>query len=381
MYDVVVVGAGPAGSAAAHACAEKGLATLCIEEHGTIGYPVQCAGLLSVAAWKECRVSQKSILHEVQGARFFASGGEAYTLDTGNTRAMVVDRGILDREMATKAQDAGAEYKLKTMARGISGTTLITTGLRGKEEVHAPLIIAADGVRSGVARSLGFTRPPVLLSGLQAEIQHEMDPRFVEVHPHASTEFFGWVIPAGKGRARVGLCGERDVQERFSRFIKRYPGPCIHLVSGAIPLGVMPCTFGKGVLFIGDAAGMVKPTSGGGIFTGVRSAHHAADTAAECHEAGRFDDRALSAYERRWKADIGRDLSTGFRLFRLRRTLSSADVDRLLSLLGDPSVLETIRTEGDMDRPRRLILQLAKKPALYPLLGSLLGKKFGEILK
>jgi digeranylgeranylglycerophospholipid reductase len=264
MYDVLVVGGGPAGLTAARTCAERGLSTLCIEEHGTIGHPVQCAGLLSLKAWEECRVSRRSILHEVKGARFVTSCGKMYTLNAGAPQACVVDRGMLDRELAATALSEGAELRLRTAARQITGSGVITTGVRGREEVEARMIIAADGVRSGIARKQGFPRSPVLLSGLQAEIRYEMDPAYVEVHPHASPDFFGWVIPLGGNRVRVGLCGEMGVKDRFDQFISRYQSSCIHLVSGAIPLGVMPRTYGKKTLYVGDAAGLVKPTSEGG---------------------------------------------------------------------------------------------------------------------
>ena len=111
---MVVVGAGPAGCAAALACAEYGLSTLCVEEHGTIGYPVQCAGLLSQNAFSECRVSKKSVLNEVSGAEVIPDSGNSLLIDAGETKAFVVDRGILDREMAERAALAGVEFRLKT---------------------------------------------------------------------------------------------------------------------------------------------------------------------------------------------------------------------------------------------------------------------------
>ena len=108
-YDVIVVGAGPAGSAAARECAELGLSTLCVEEHGTIGYPVQCAGLLSTAAFAECRISSgRSVLNNVSGARVISGAGPELLIDAKTTKAFVVDRGTLDREMAEGAADAGA---------------------------------------------------------------------------------------------------------------------------------------------------------------------------------------------------------------------------------------------------------------------------------
>ena len=128
-----MVGAGPAGSAAARACAEEGLSTLCIEEHGTIGYPVQCAGLLSASAFAECDVSKRSVLNEVTGARMFSGLGGELLFDAGVTKAYVVDRCLLDREMAENAANAGAEFCLKTSACGIRGTTLLARGVCGRE--------------------------------------------------------------------------------------------------------------------------------------------------------------------------------------------------------------------------------------------------------
>ncbi len=194
-----MAGAGPAGSAAARACAEAGLRTLCIEEHGTIGHPVQCAGLLSLDAFAECRVSTRPVLATVTGARFFPSAGEPLVIDAGVPKAHVVDRGVLDREMAGAAARAGAEFRLKTSVVSLRGNRAVTKGIRGREEIGFSLLIAADGVRSSIARMLGLGRPACVLGGLQAEVLLDTDTRLVEVHPHASPEFFAWVIPLGLG--------------------------------------------------------------------------------------------------------------------------------------------------------------------------------------
>ena len=371
VWDVVVVGAGPAGSAAARTCAEEGLKTLCIEEHGTIGYPVQCAGLLSASAFAECDVSDRSILNEVSGARMVSDLGGELLFDAGVTKAYVVDRCLLDREMAQKAADAGAEFRLKTSASGIQGTSLLTRGIRGREEIPFRLLIAADGPRSSVARMLGLRRPEIYLAGIQAEVPCEMDPRYVELHPNASPDFFGWVIPVSATRARVGLCAREHAKEHFDRFIARYGENSLHLATGVIPLGVMPRTYGNRALIVGDAAGFAKPTSGGGIYTGVRSAKHAAAVAATCCARGTFDDKCLRDYERRWKEDFGRELSIGMRAFRMRQKMTPEEIDRLCRALNDPDIIRTIVEHGDMDRPGTLIRKLALKPALARAMGIL----------
>jgi flavin-dependent dehydrogenase len=196
----------------------------------------------------------------------------------------------------------------------------------------------------------------------------------VEIYPDASPDFFGWMIPTGKGRVRIGLCGQSQVPERFAAFVKKYGKNATHLVTGTLPLGLMPKTYGHRTLFVGDAAGFAKPTSGGGVYTGIRSARHAAATAATCCETDTFTDAALAEYEQRWKADMGRELDLGFRIFQMRRTLSAQEMDALIRALSDPDIVRTIVEYGDMDRPGVLVKKLLRKPAILrcaaPLLRS-----------
>ena len=372
-YDVIIAGAGPAGSAAAYECARQGLKTLCLEEHGTIGYPVQCAGLLSNAAFAECRVSDRSVLNRVTGAKVRSGRGCEILIDTRTTQAVVVDRGALDREMAEAAAEAGAEFRLRTAVYDVRGHIVLTRGVNGHEEQNFDLLIAADGPRSTIARLLGMQRAPVFLAGIQADIAHECDPRFVELYPDASPDFFGWSVPTAANRIRVGLCGRTQVPQRFEALVETFgPAASTNLVTGTLPLGIMPRTYGNRTLFVGDAAGFAKPTSGGGIYTGVRSARHAAAVAAESCEHGRFDDTALAGYEQKWQADFGNELKLGFRLFGMRQRMSGDDIDAFITALNDPSVIRIIEEYFDMDRPGTVIGKLLLNPAMIRLLRPLL---------
>jgi digeranylgeranylglycerophospholipid reductase len=373
-YDVIVIGAGPAGCAAASECAELGLSTLCIEEHGTIGYPIQCAGLLSNTAFSECRVSERPILNRVSGARVVSGAGSEVLIDARMQKAVVADRGSLDREMAEGAANAGAEFSLKTSAYDVRGTTLLVRGAKGHSEIPFRILIAADGPRSTITRIYNMPRAKTYLAGIQVDMFYECDPRFVEIYPDASPDFFGWMIPTGKGRVRIGLCGRSQVPERFAAFVKKYGTCATHHVTGTIPLGLMPRTYGHRTLFVGDAAGFAKPTSGGGVYTGIRSARHAAAIAGTCCETDTFTDTALAEYEQRWRADIGRELELGFRIFQIRQNISAGDMDAMIRALNDPDIKRTIVEYGDMDRPGVLVRKLLRKPALFrcaaPLLRS-----------
>ncbi len=372
-YDVVVAGAGPAGSAAARACAKRGLSVLCIEEQGSIGYPVQCAGLLSLAAFDECAVSRNSILNIVSGARIVPSSGSALVIDAKTPKACVVDRAMLDREMAVTAADSGAEFKLKTVVCGVKNNNVLTRGIDGRCEIPFKILIAADGPRSTIARFHGMERSPVYLAGIQAEGMYNSDPDLVELYPDAAPEFFGWVIPSGNGRARVGLCGKTNARDLFSAFIKKIGlRSDLHCVTGTIPLGVMPRPYGFRTLFVGDAAGFAKPTSGGGVYMGVRSARHAAAVAAACCELGDFSDNALAEYERRWQADMGRELALGYRIFLMRQHLSVETVDQIIHTMNTPEIIKAIVYQGDMDRPAKIAGALMRNPSLLRFFSPLL---------
>ena len=227
---MIVVGGGPSGTTAARLSAKSGLSTLLIEEQAHFGYPVQCAGLLSNSAFDECEVSRSSVLNEVSGADVIA-GLSFCSFNAGKRMAYVVDRARLDHEMANRAADAGSEIQVKTLASGISvkNQTLTTKGIRGTEEITYSVLIAADGPRSTISRSLNIERAPVYLSGLQCDVCLKSDPENVQIFPNASPEFFGWKIPINENTSRIGLCGINSVHDKFRSFIHPYKDRCIHL--------------------------------------------------------------------------------------------------------------------------------------------------------
>lgn len=423
MYDVIVAGGGPVGSSAAKFCAERGLKTLLLEEHAEFGRPVQCAGLLSNNAFAQCRVGEKSVLNKVSGARIISGLGNGLSFDAGVTKAYIVDRSLLDAEMGGNAANAGAEIKMKTSVTGFRPAassnagdfcTVTTTGIDGEESFETRMVIAADGPRSLFSRFLNLGRPPVYLSGIQADIALKRDTGLVELHPYASPDFFGWVIPISENLCRVGLCGEKDVPERFKAFLWKVcqdcdaehsdaesghescnsatcssasctpvsctTVSCTHLVTGTIPLGIMPKTCANRVLFCGDAGGFAKPTSGGGIYTGIRTAFHAAETAAICCEKNTFRDSDLKQYEKLWNKDIGKELRFGMKMYNLRKKISDEQIDRLCRDLGSDEIRRDIVEYGDMDKPYRIIRKLMLNPIILKDLGSIAGSEIKSLI-
>jgi flavin-dependent dehydrogenase len=137
----------------------------------------------------------------------------------------------------------------------------------------------------------------------------------------------------------------------------------------------MPKTYSNRVLFCGDAGGFAKPTSGGGIYTGIRTAYHAAETAANCCEKNAFRDSDLKQYEKLWNKDIGKELRFGMKMYNLRKKISDEQIDMLCRDLGSEEIRKDIVQYGDMDKPYRIIRKLMLNPTVLKDLGSIAGSE------
>jgi len=390
--DVLVVGAGPAGSTAAHRLASRGHGVVVIEEHPRVGYPVQCAGLVSQRAL-DLAGTPSVVRRAVHGATVFGPSQGSIHFKAPEPRAFVIDRAGLDVALSDRASLAGAEVRTSTRfercVRSGPGRTVVR--VRGPDEapyeISARLVIGADGVSSAVARAFRLRRPVEILPAFEAEIPHSPgDPETVEVYLGRTIApgLFGWWIPDGAGGARVGVAVDADgtpartYYDRLVVYLERRFGaplasPTARLVSG-IPIGTVPRTHGAGVLLVGDAAAQVKPLSGGGIFTGMRCAELAAAVADNALRAGDLSAPRLAEYDRRWRAEFGEEFHRALYLRRVFQKLDDADLDRLIASLQGSDLASTIVAFGDIDFPTHVARQLLRQsPSLVRLLPKALG--------
>jgi geranylgeranyl reductase family protein len=389
-YDVVVVGAGPAGSMAAKYAAKAGARVLMIEEHATIGLPVQCAGLISTRAYEGCELPETLSKHAIRGAHIHAPGGRVLRVDGKRTMAYVIDRGELDRTMTLEALKSGVASIVKTRFTGLrrKEDRLFVTAISHGEpiEIQTTVLIGADGVQSAVGRLAGLDRVQSVLTCAQAEVYTDIvDPDFVELYvgQDVAPGFFAWAIPTQWGTVRIGLCSsERSIEALNSLIEYIYPRSATSLVrfsAGAIPIGPPACTVTDGILIVGDAAGQVKPTSGGGIYPGTLCAKIAGAVAAQAVKQGDTSKNALMAYDKLWRSEVGRELFTGLRIRDGLDKLSDDDLDYVIEALDDEQMLDVISRYGDMDHPSivlRKLLFSTKAPRLLKLIKPMIKLGF-----
>lgn len=407
-YDVIVIGAGPTGSSAARLLAEKGWSVLLVEEHPQVGIPVQCAGLVTPRTFDHTPFPIGDLWqNDLTGARIFAPDGTAIEFDAGHPHAQAMDRARFDQKMAAAAVAAGVDLQVATKAvEAVRDTTGVTvTFLRpqphpgalqapaagqagsssSRMHVRCRLLVGADGIRGSVARWFDF--PPVeeIVSCYEAEL---CDVRIPADKPsiipmfagkQQAPGFFSWIIPVGKDRARAGLAvapgmNTESAKAYYERmFTDPQSAPYLtgakptYLIIGGIPLGLRNRIVDDRVMLVGDAAGMAKPTSGGGIYYGLVASEFLAPVADRGLRTDRLDRGSLLPYENKVKRVLGRELAKGRRLRALYKRMRDEDFNRLARLLGGARARGVIEKVGDIDYPSRLVLPLLwAEPRLAP---------------
>jgi len=393
VHDVVVVGAGPAGSRTAQLMAAAGLDVVVLEEHHEVGRPVACAGLLSNRVF-QCLGEEIAVLNRANGARLHAPSGHVLRIDAGKPMAAIVDRATFDQALARKAVDGGAiirmEHRVMDVRAKASGCVLSVRDMAlpgtAREEVHTRVVVGADGPSSIVRRSSGIQRPRRKLTGFQVAFatSKPIDTDSVDLYAghDVAPGFFAWVVPHGPHGGLVGLAqepGGMSPKDRLEMFMKgptfRNSFPDVQPVAahaGTIPIGPLHKPVTDGVVLVGDAAAQVKAVSGGGVFPALVAARHASDAIVAVLEKGEPTARALSAYPRAFDKEVGAELRKAARLRRSFRAMSDKMVNDLIEALDDPELMDTIVSEGDIEFPSRLVRSLLRKsPRLVRLAGPL----------
>lgn len=382
IYDVVVIGAGPAGSICGMLTAQAGLSTLILEEHEAAGRHVNCTGIIGVEAFGRLNLPREPVLSSLREITFFAPSGASFRYDPGRPLAHVVSRLRFDQALADLAAAEGAELRCRYHARLLrveEGGVEIRRGEEDPEPVRARAAVIATGFGSNLPAQAGLAGPRTLVYGAQAEVEMT-DLRDVEIYlgREIAPEAFAWVVPLtpdepalrAEGRARVGLIASREAPKHFRKLLDhpavrprlREKNPAMRL--SPIPTAPIERSFADRVLVVGEAAGQVKTTTQGGIYYGMLCASFAAETLKEA--AGRDDFRAsaLSRYETAWREAIDQELKMGLSLRQIFGRLSDAQIDALVELGTRNDILGLVKRLAQFDWHKDLIQTSLKLPAL-----------------
>jgi len=372
LVDVLVVGGGPGGLFMAARLAERGVRTLVCEEHGRVGDPVHCTGVLSADTFPRFDLPDSATLNQLTTVRFVSPGGIPVEYATPAPLATVIDRPAFDRALADRAIAAGAEVlagaRVSTLEVEAAGVRAIVGG----EMIHARLAVLACGANYAFQRRFGFGLPRAYLHTAQRELRASRVAD-VELHfgQHVAPGGFAWAVPVVRPDGpyvRVGVMASRDALGCYERMLERVGTRCgvTHVDlpprQKILPLGAIDRTFGDRLLAIGDAAGLVKPTTGGGIHYSILSAALAADVAVDALARDRLDAEALSAYERAWRAELADEFEAQRELRDVVTKLSDQAIDSFFELAHTDGIMPIVRATARFNEHRPLIRAIFKHP-------------------
>jgi len=355
--DVIVIGAGVSGCVTAEGLAARGFRTLLLEKKAAAGLDVCCTGIIGHECLEMLNVAPL-VRQEARGARFVAPSGRSTCIQRATPVAYILDRGELDRTLLSRAVQAGVEAQfgarvlsLEPSARGVK----VQFEQGGKKfSAESRYAVLATGYGSGLPRSLGFGKIDDHLAGAQAVVTlkdpgesavdsaHEtaLHRPSAEVRVLADQNLwpggFAWLVPTGGGQGLAGLVTRGGDVRQLDTLLQRFKAQGLIISTdccrsyGPIPIRPRPRTGQDRLLVVGDAAGHVKPTTGGGIYYGALGAHIAVDVLTS--ELSGQPASGIRTYQTRWQQRLNAEMRLGYFAQKVWRRLQNPQIESLFDL-------------------------------------------------
>lgn len=364
MLDAIVVGAGPAGNETALKLVLAGHEVAVIDYRTKPGVKL-CTGIVGRQCFEEYSVPASMILHEARSAAFITGNSPPVVIERDRPHAYVIDRAAFVASIADKARAAGARYFIGSIVNSVEvNTQAVRVKFRegaAERMLEARAVIVASGAGSKVAEMAGLSPARKFAFASQTVVETPCNSTVKVMLPGVLPQgHFGWVVPQGDGRALLGVLGRPrlDIAAESALHAAREAGIAGKQLSPRqhwpVPVGMAPVTSNHRALLVGDAAGQVKPTTGGGIYYSLLAADIAAETLNHGLKTDQLAAPAMKNYDTAWKTTLGTELRVGSFA---RSIFERLDGSTVATLLRSAETSGLLNQEGSFDWHSALIIR------------------------
>ena len=377
-WDICVVGAGPSGSYTALKLAQAGLKVLMLEEHEMVGEPRHCTGILGQEAYEQFTDLPREVIQsELTAAWIVSPSGERVRTPWFQGKAVVIDRARFDQALAAMASRAGAVLqpgcRVDSLQQGPDGVSVGVTYVSGVQEtLFTRTVVIASGISYRLHPQVDLVPPEEHLLCAQTEVRSDA-VREVEVYigKNVAPGSFAWAVPSGEGRLRVGVTANARAAQYLETLLS---GPILRdrvtrgdkpIQKRLVPVSPIASSVANRVVLVGDAAGQVKPTTGGGIYYGLIGAKLASQILVKAFAEGRFHRKFLQSYDRDWKKLLRGEAWMGRIGRKVFEHFSDQQLDRLVRVCRDENVVKLVNRHADFDWHSRSVLSFLTSPRVF----------------
>lgn len=345
MLDVIIIGAGPAGNLAALNIAKAGFSVEVYDWRTKIGDKL-CTGIIGHSCFKEFPPAENDIYRSSSSANIVSPSGKTYLINHRNPQAYVINRISYVKSFADKAIQLGAIYRLNEKVISIdisdSKVSVISETKAGNHTANCKAVIIATGFGSPLLKmaGLGNGGHKNFLTGCQTTVSTDgLSRPTVFLGSNIGRGSFGWLVPTQNNEALLGLATSRKLNGDMDNLTKllKSKGYYNKIESPqrkwGIPVKPSTPTYSQRALSIGDAAGLTKPTTGGGIYYSLLSGQLAAKTLIQALNQGDLSSKQLKPYESEWKKILNNEIKLGNIARGVFESLRDSQIDFLISKL------------------------------------------------
>lgn len=377
-YDVIIVGGGPSGLSAASFLCDYGYSVALFDMSEQLGKEAVCSGVISKESFDRYNLPENTVVARLKDADLVSPSGIRIPYSHPNQAVTVVDRQRFDYELGLIATSKGADIHLNSRVRSvIPDTDSVTVEVLNIDELScykSKLLFLATGIKYNMHGGIGLKRPTKILKGIQVDVNRVLTKK-LSIHwgERYSDGFFGWSIPLDNGKTRVGVMTEGNSDCGLENLLydlgyKADEDEELNIRKRGITYGSYTRPFSERVLVLGEAAGFIKTTTGGGISYGIMSAEIASDVARNCFDRNKFDISVLSEYNDRCKELFSDEIKYGRYFHSLFSKLGDSLIDDLFHAARTDGLLNFISSNGNYDWHRGTVTQIMRCPNLRRVL-------------